>query len=376
MTDAGLVKVRVRRAGAANLAWSEGRQFCVPVSVQQELAAQGCGTELLDLHEQVALTNGAAVALRERAAYTETPPMSARLPVSYHVVPGWARALAATALGRLKRRSMRQWAAFPMFPLDLSADFLADLECPSRARPPVTPVVVSHDIDSGEGLRNLVEHFLPLEEAVGARSSNYIVPCAWPLDHALVTEVRARGHEVGVHGTDHSNRTPFADAAERRERLDRGRPFAERYGVIGYRAPSLLRTRALLADLAARYEYDSSIPTSGGLFPVPNNGCASARPYRIGTLAEIPVSLPRDGSLRFLGYTPQEIVALWLDCAGRIADSGGVVVLLTHCERRFTGTQMMLAAYREFLEGIASSGRYRFATPTDVLPGGPTRGHH
>jgi hypothetical protein len=255
-----------------------------------------------------------------------------------------------------------------MYPLDLSTDFVADLECPSRPRPEVTPVLVSHDIDSAEGLENLVRRFLPLEEAVGARSSNYIVPCAWPLDDGLISDVRRRGHEVGVHGTDHSNRTPFAEAAERRERLDRARPFAERYGAIGYRAPSLLRTRALLADLATRYRYDSSIPTAGGLFPVPNNGCASARPYRVGALAEVPISLPRDGSLRFLGFAPREAVRIWLDCAARIAASGGVVVLLTHCERRFSGNPRMLAAYREFLETIAADRRYRFALPADVLP--------
>ena len=379
MTNGSLVKVTVRRTAAPHLAWTEGREFCVPASVLEELTAQGCLAESagLSIPEHVRIRkSGAAVALRDRAAFTETPPISSRLPVSYHVVPGWARALAASAVGRLKRRSMSQWASFPMFPLDLSADFLADLECPVNRGPETTPVLVSHDIDSAEGLRNLVQHFLPLEEKAGARSSNYIVPCAWPIDAALVNEVRTRGHEVGVHGTDHSNRTPFADPEERRERLDRGRAFAERYGATGYRAPSLLRTRALLHDLASRYRYDSSIPTSGGLFPVPNNGCASARPFRIGVLAEVPVSLPRDGSLRFLGYTPRQIVRLWIDCAARIADSGGVVVLLTHCERRFSGNTAMLSAYHEFLEAVAASPRFRFKMPADVLPGNDSRAEH
>jgi peptidoglycan/xylan/chitin deacetylase (PgdA/CDA1 family) len=371
MSDAGLVKVRVSHVAASHLAWTEGQDFCLPVPVLDDLVAQGCRVDQsgLTIPEPVRLTQrGAATALRDRAAFTDTPPASSRLPVSYQVVPGWARALAASIVGRVKRRSMSQWAAFPMYPLDLSADFVADLERPARRRPPFTPVLVSHDIDSAEGLRNLVTNFLPLEEAVGARSSNYIVPCRWPLDAGLIREVRRRGHEVGVHGTDHSNRTPFADADERRQRLDRARPFAEQYDAIGYRAPSLLRTRALLDDLARRYRYDSSIPTAGGLFPVPNNGCASARPYYIGSLAEVPLSLPRDGSLRFLGFAPREILTFWLDCAARIAASGGVVVLLTHCERRFSGNRPMLDAYREFLEAIAADSRYTFALPSDVLP--------
>ena len=41
---------------------------------------------------------------------------------------------------------------------------------------------------------------------------------------------------------------------------------------------------------------------------------------------------------------------LWIECADLIARSGGVVVLLTHCERRFSGDAGMLDAYRRFLE--------------------------
>jgi len=38
--------------------------------------------------------------------FTNTPPVSARLPVSYQRVPGWLRAAIASALGRWKRRSV------------------------------------------------------------------------------------------------------------------------------------------------------------------------------------------------------------------------------------------------------------------------------
>jgi hypothetical protein len=154
---------------------------------------------------------------------------------------------------------------------------------------------------------------------------------------------------------------------EFRQRLETSRPLIERYGIKGYRAPSLLRTRNLLRALENLYLYDSSIPTSGGLFPVPNNGCASARPFRMGRLAELPVSLPRDGSLRFLGYRPTEIADLWISCAETIARSGGVVVLLTHCEKRFSGNEPMLEAYHRFLEYVATDSRYEWSMPLTVL---------
>jgi hypothetical protein len=128
-----------------------------------------------------------------------------------------------------------------------------------------------------------------------------------------------------------------------------------------------LRTRALLQALSGLYRYDSSIPTSGGLFPVPNNGCASARPFQIEGVSELPVSLPRDGSLLFLGYGAQAIARAWIECAQAISRSGGVVVLLTHCEVRFSGSRAMRAAYREFVDFVRSSDRFAFSTPLEVL---------
>jgi peptidoglycan/xylan/chitin deacetylase (PgdA/CDA1 family) len=310
-----------------------------------------------------------AMRLRERAAFTDRPPASSRLPVSYQYVPGWMRALVGASVGRWNRSRSARWAAFPSWPLDLSADFVADMTdaAPAAAPGAKTPVLLTHDIDSPEGLARLVSDFLPLEEPAGARSTSYVVPCAWPIDYALTDAVASRGHDLGVHGYDHSNRTAFAGAAERARRLDGASAFAERYRIAGYRAPSLLRTRALLRDLGPRYRYDSSIPTSGGLFPVPNNGCASARPFVTEGTIELPVSMPRDGSLRFLGYPPGEIAALWIACADAIAAARGVVVLLTHCERRFSGNAPMLAAYRTFLEYVAGSDRFAFSAPLRVV---------
>ena len=70
-------------------------------------------------------------------------------------------------------------------------------------------------------------------------------------------------------------------------------------------------------------------------------------------MTEIPLSMPRDGSLRFLGYSAAAIGRLWTECAEAIARSRGSIVLLTHCERRFSGNPEMLATYRRFLEHLA-----------------------
>ena len=371
MSTDGLTRLRVGRVPAL-AQWSEGSIVTVPGTVLEGLGADAearARGELLVEQTPDGLHHLAGT-LRTARAFTQRPPASARSPISYRVVPGWARSAIGAMIGRRQRRRPHEWASFPQWPLDLSADVIADLTGAARPMYPDarTPVLLSHDIDSPEGLRNLVEHFLPLEEHAGARSSNYVVPHAYPIDHGLLTDVHARGHEIGIHGFDHSNRTPFAAPEERRRRLDGARELAERYNAIGYRAPSLLRTRELLRDLQGRYRYDSSIPTSGGLFPVPNNGCASARPFVIEGMTEIPITMPRDGSLRFLGHSPREIAELWMTCAGRIARSGGIVVLLTHCERRFSGNRPMLDAYRRFIDFVSErSETFRWTLPVELL---------
>jgi hypothetical protein len=347
----------------ARASWADGLTVRLPTALApwfKGVHAAWDGEALLNESRK------AAEYLRVCAAFTETPPASSRMPINYRIVPAAMRQLIATAIGRLQRAREHTWGRFPGWPLDLSSDLATDLSGAPTIKFNKTPVLLTHDIDSAEGLANLLRWFLPAEEAVGARSTNYVVPYAWPLDYGLLTEIVTRGHEIGVHGFDHANKTPFASQEERRRRLEAGRAFGDRFAAIGYRAPSLLRTRALLSDLAPLYRYDASIPTSGGPFPVPNNGCASARPWQIGTLWEIPLTLPRDGSLLFLGYDPKAIGQLWHDSAVTISRSGGIVSLLTHCESGFSGNPAMLDTYRNFLDWLANDRRFEF-TRSDQL---------
>jgi peptidoglycan/xylan/chitin deacetylase (PgdA/CDA1 family) len=360
---------RLEVAGSEHpgVAWSIGLHVALPDSVIARAGLAGCiSGDRLHVPSSARVDRADVAALRQRAAFTPQPPASSRLPVSYRSVPGPLRRAMAGALGRYQRGRSDKWAAFPMWPLDLSSDFLADLDGATTGGSGPTPIVLTHDLDSPEGLRNLVDRFLPIEEAHGARSTSFVVPSAWPLDHDLLAEAQTRGHELGIHGFDHANRTAFAPPDVRRERLLAGRALADRYQMDGYRAPSLLRTSELLADLDGMYRFDSSIPTSGGLFPVPNNGCATARPFYIGGVLEIPVSMPRDGSLQFLGYSPAEILALWQRCAGQIARSGGVVVLLTHCEDHFSGGRRMLEVYAAFLDWLSADERFTWSRASTI----------
>lgn len=356
--------MRIGAVATPRLEWAVGREVSLPVGLLPGGAIAGSSVDLRTLPCPPA---DAATNFRLRAAFTEALPLSSRMPFSYQWVPAPVRDLIGRSIGSRLSERADEWGRFPRWPLDLSADVVADWTAggpaPS-ARP--APVLLTHDIDSPEGLRNLVDLFLPLTESFGARVTAYVVPNAWPLDHGLLQAVVDRGHAIGVHGYDHANRTPFVDDAERRQRLAAGKATLERYSPAGYRAPSLLRTSALLAALPAFFRFDSSIPTSGGPFPVPNNGCASARPFLVGETLEIPVTLPRDGSLIFLGYSPAEILELWKKLAADIASARGLVMLLTHCERRFSGAPIMFEIYRRFLDFLAASPMFQWSTPDQI----------
>lgn len=370
MSAEPIIAVQLCESAGEPVAWAQGLGCRWPQSIVNEVGlAQQVGADgVLKLPGQCLPRSRNAVGqLRLHAAFTPKGPTSSRLPFSYRSLPDWVRDLFGSVVGRWNRRRTDRWAAFPQWPLDLSADILADLVGePNPWRQGPTPVALSHDLDSAEGIERCLKQFVPLEEEFGAHSTSFVVPCCWPLDHGQLEEIRARGNEIGTHGYDHSNRTSFVDPALRRERLAAGKDALERYEPIGYRAPSLLRTKELLADLASFYAYDSSIPTSGGLFPVPNNGCASARPFELTGIREIPLSLPRDGSLLFLGYSAEEIADLWISCTELIRRAGGVVVLLTHCEARFSGNPAMLGAYRRYLEYVARSSQYIWTTLAEV----------
>ena len=370
MSPLHLRRVRISAVRESRLSWAVGRDVSLPAAMLPSLT-EFPDVEALDLRSCVPPDmRSLAEELRLTAAFTDAPPHSSRLPFSYQRVPPQIRWHIARYLGRRLRKRQAEWASFPGWPLDLSADFVSDWAS-NGAESPTWPVatLLTHDIDSPEGLRNLIDRFLPIEEEHGARSTNYIVPCGWPLDHGLLREVIARGHEIGVHGYDHSNRTPFLDRTERRRRLAAGKAALERYDPQGYRAPSLLRTAPLIEDLADFFLYDSSLPTSGGPFPVFNNGCATARPFKIGRTVEIPVSMPRDGTLLFLGHSPEEIGRMWIENATAIAGARGVVMFLTHCEHRFSGSSRMLAAYRSFVEFVTASPQFAWSTPRAIATG-------
>jgi peptidoglycan/xylan/chitin deacetylase (PgdA/CDA1 family) len=375
LTIDDLIEVKLSKPGDANIYWIADMPLSVPKEVLEHSHCETVGNITFvnnngEYRLNVDTLNEAdrssiVSQLRTCRMFTDVP-FSSKLPFSYQLVPQILRITVARFIGRRARKHIHRWAKFPSFPLDLSVDALSDILAIHYKKLKPTPIILTHDIDNPASFQKLPE-FLKEEERVDARSTNFVVPFKWPLDYNLLSEIRQRGHEVGIHGFDHGNKTPFLSEIEMTQRIEKMRHLVERYAIKGYRSPSLLRTRKLLQELSRMFKYDSSISTAGGLFPVPNNGCATARMFKCEGMYEIPVSLPSDAKLFLLGYKPHEIINLWITCAEKISQSGGIVVLLIHSDTCFFGNRAMFSLYRELLQHFRHDERFTFKTCGEPL---------
>jgi predicted deacetylase len=59
-----------------------------------------------------------------------------------------------------------------------------------------------------------------VEEGRQQRSSWYFVPERYPIDRAVLEQLRQRGHEIGVHGLSHTGKL-FSSRTEFTARLPR-----------------------------------------------------------------------------------------------------------------------------------------------------------
>jgi peptidoglycan/xylan/chitin deacetylase (PgdA/CDA1 family) len=346
---AGDPLVRARRADGTTLALA---------------ARDEDGAVLLGLDVEAAVGD-----LTSRAALTPRPPASARLPVPYHRVPAPLRRLLRDLLARRAAGRDR----FPDWPVEPSVEALRLLWLRARqaAEPELAPrpfwpegkrfaLCLTHDVDTAAGLAR-APAFAGDEAERGLASCSYVVGGDFPLDAGAMAALAEAG-EVGLHDVAHDNRIAFLAPEEIGRRLDGARELVERFGMRGFRSPSMLRTDALYAALAGRFEYDSSMPDTG-LLPE-RNGCAGVFPLRRGGVDVLPLTLPPDGQLLARGLDP---LAAWIEKADWVRAAGGVAVALTHPEQGFSAAPAMRAAYRRFLDWAAAQDDAWHATPAEVM---------
>lgn len=321
--------------------------------------------------------DAAVEALIWRRALTPKRPLAARLPFHYHRVPAPVRRVLRDLLTR--RQAAAAEEGFPAWPGDPSVEVVRRVYLAARGEAPAPfwpegktyALALTRDVDSAGGLQVAAE--MASEEAErGLRACWYVVGRDYPLLDEPMAALSAG--EIGLHDAHHDNKLAFLSREEMARRLDSCRADIDRYGIRGFRSPSMLRTAPLYEVLAERFAYDSSIPDSG-LLPA-RNGCATVFPFRRGGLPILPLTLPPDGQLLGRGLDAAGVLAAWVAKAEWVKGLGGVAMHLSHPEEGFSASPEMRAAGRDFLDWVAAeaAGDAWHATPAEIAEHWESRG--
>jgi len=275
-------------------------------------------------------------------------------------------------------------------------------------------LILTHDVDSQDGFRN-IPRLQEIEAKFGLRSTWNIVAHHYRIDFPRLEQLVATGNEIGSHGYNHNNKLAYLTVDKMNRCLAECVKNLKDYHPKGFRSPSLCRTPRLFQQLAKFFIYDSSIPANPVPFwcrannlttePVPtrhlpdrtisvvragNNTLGLARhpserkfvraendppervfragvglarqngtlglvfPFFIGSLVELPLTMPMEIDLLIRRFSWRQIHEVWLSQLIRIKSAGGLVVLNTHPESHLSGSKQGRATYTAFLKQVAS----------------------
>jgi hypothetical protein len=218
-------------------------------------------------------------------------------------------------------------------------------------------MVLTHDVETRIGLE-AIPALRAVEESLGYRSSWNFVPKRYEVPSALLQQLRDAGCEVGVHGLHHDGRD-LGSAELLAQRLPEMRRYAEAWQAVGFRSPATQRSWDVVGRLG--FEYDSSYPDTDPFEPQPG-GCCSWLPFELGTVIELPITLPQDHTL--YAILRHRDAAVWLDKARRLRDRGGMALVLTHPD--YQREPRMREHYRELLAASAGDPTAWHALPREV----------
>lgn len=291
---------------------------------------------------------------KKRPAYTY-------LPFHYHKI--FFRFILVKLMNLLKPKPKIK---FPKWPIEKSVEairfsFLESLKKVSKIKriKPFWPqnkkyaLVLTHDVDTRKGLDNITR-LSSLEEKYSLNSTWFLVSNYYPLDEKLLKKLKEKKHEIACHGYIHDNKLAYLSKEEILFRLKQSLVSLKDYGIKGFRSPSLITSPRLNQELSKFFSYDSST-ADVEIFPVDSNisGCCTVFPFIKNNLVEIPITIPMDCSLIFLGYSPKEILKIWIEKLKYIKKLGGAAILNTHPEPAFSANKQMLQIYYRFLDFIA-----------------------
>ena len=218
-------------------------------------------------------------------------------------------------------------------------------------------LVLTHDIEDEQGYA-FVQDIAELEERQGFRSSFNFVPERYTIDHELLSTLRRRGFEIGVHGLKHDGKL-FSSRRLFEQRVTKINRYLRAWEAVGFRAPYMHRNPEWLQAL--NVEYDLSFFDTDPYEPMPG-GTMSIWPFSLGSFVELPYTLVQDHTLMTIlgARTPR----LWLDKVDFIERWHGMALVNTHPD--YLREPSYLAIYEEFLNTMKERGNYWHALPRNV----------
>jgi glycosyltransferase involved in cell wall biosynthesis/peptidoglycan/xylan/chitin deacetylase (PgdA/CDA1 family) len=218
-------------------------------------------------------------------------------------------------------------------------------------------VSLTHDIESSEGMKRVAD-LAELEEKLGLRSAWFFVPHNYPLDYGLIRDLKARGHEVGVHGYNHDGKL-FFNRSMFESRAKHINWAGKRFEATGFRSPMVHRNLQWMQSL--EFDYDASCFDIDPFQPMPG-GVGGVWPFIAGKLVELPYTLPQDHTLMItLGQSACDV---WIDKQQLIKRLAGLALLITHPD--YLNSPKRLAEYQRFCEHVAESTDKWHALPSQI----------
>ena len=236
-----------------------------------------------------------------------------------------------------------------------------DVHAPPATEPGAV-VVLTHDIDT----RACHEHWeavLAIEAEHGMRSvSNVLTRGPYRLQSSFLDSIEADGFELGLHGTSHDMAIGFRRPAAMRRHLSLALDDLGRQ-VLGYRAPALAISHALIEELATLgFAYDSSMTLQAYY----STGVRHPFPFPVdttGKLLQLPLTVQDDGLFRDRGLNEAQGLAVISNLCKALARVGGLLVFNSHPIH----LKSRMTFYRGVLESLRDNPLVQVVTGRELV---------
>jgi hypothetical protein len=190
-------------------------------------------------------------------------------------------------------------------------------------------LILTHDVDTSIGQDSCL-NVLKLEKELGFQSSFNFVPERYGVSSKVRQKIEDENFEVGIHGLKHDGKL-YIHEMEFKNRANRINAYIKKWGVVGFRSPSMHHNLEWIHELDI--EYDASTFDTDPFEPQPD-GVNTIFPFWVcngsnqSGYVELPYTLPQDFTLFTL--LREKDIDIWKLKLDWIASNGGMALLNTH----------------------------------------------